>query len=55
MPGQVRLGAEEEMFMVGLYRRLYEDRWAYFFILPSCLAFAVMVALPLVQGFELSR
>ena len=40
--------------MSALWRRLYKDRWAYFFVFPSVLAFAVLVALPLLQAFELS-
>jgi len=40
--------------MATLWRRIYKDRWGYFFILPSCLAFAILVALPLFQAFELS-
>lgn len=40
--------------MIRLWQRAYRDRWAYFFVLPSVAAFAILVAFPLLQAFQLS-
>src|SRR5687767_15088065 len=38
----------------GILREIYRARWAYFFVAPACLLFAVFILYPLAQGLYLS-